>query len=347
MVGLGRHRAGHRPAEAQYQRNGGRAVSGRTAGRRDAAFTLFYMAINIGATLGPLVTAWLAQRYGWHVGFLAAAVGMACGLVYLLAHALAPGRCRLAPPGGGSEGRAGATGCSCGSPSRCSSRGCIAAVDRRHACSPVALQGGAMLRDGGPGGSVLRLPAVLRRTHRGRERVASSCCWCWCWPAPLFWAGYEQAGSSLKLFAERNTDRMIGGFEIPGGLVPVGAGAIRDRCARRCWPGCGSHLAARGRDLSVIIKFALGLVGMALGFLVMVGAARSGRADGRQRRRRARCGWCSTYLLHTIGELALSPVGMSATTRLAPKRFAGQAMGMWFTSLAHGQPAGQPPGGRA
>jgi POT family proton-dependent oligopeptide transporter len=146
-----------------------------------------------------------------------------------------------------------------------------------------------------------------------------------------FWAGYEQAGSSLNLFAQRSTDRMLGSFEIPAGWfqsVPAIFVILLAPLIAWLW----TALAARGRDLSVITKFAFALVGMALGFLVMVGAARALGTHGA-----AGPMWLVlTYLLHTIGELVLSPVGMSATTRLAPKRFSGQAMGLWFTSLSMG-----------
>jgi len=146
-----------------------------------------------------------------------------------------------------------------------------------------------------------------------------------------FWGGYEQAGSALNLFAQRHTDRMLGAFEIPAGWfqsVPAIFVILLAPLMAWLWMA----MAARGRDLSVITKFVIGLVGMALGFLVMVGAARALAADGS-----AGPMWLVlTYFLHTIGELALSPVGMSATTRLAPRRFTGQAMGLWFTSLAMG-----------
>jgi proton-dependent oligopeptide transporter, POT family len=152
----------------------------------------------------------------------------------------------------------------------------------------------------------------------------------------LFWAGYEQAGSSLTLFADRHTNRMIGSYEFPAGWfqsVPSIFVLIFAPLLALLW----SFLAARGRDLNLILKFALGLAGMGLGFFVMVGAARviahsvMGASGG------AGPIWLvTTYLLHTWGELCLSPVGMSATTQLAPRRYAGQAMGLWFTSLAMG-----------
>ncbi|MDR2216501.1 MAG: peptide MFS transporter [Nevskiaceae bacterium] len=298
--------------------------------RRDAAFTLFYMAINIGAALGPLVVALLAERLGWHVGFAAAAVGMAAGLAWFRLTQSRLGDTGLRPPGA-PQGRG----------------------LRRHwlmlwaalavvlllagllwsgalQLSAISLQGGAM-----QGMAVVVIVyfayllffAGLDDTERrgvlllGVLILAST----------LFWAGYEQAGSSLTLFAERFTQRMIGGFEVPAGWfqsVPAVFVLICAPLTALLW----TRLGARGRDLPVVVKFALGLAGMGLGFAVMVGAAKvlgGGALAG--------SGWLVlTYLLHTLGELCLSPVGMSATTRLAPKRFAGQAMGLWFTSLAMG-----------
>jgi POT family proton-dependent oligopeptide transporter len=152
----------------------------------------------------------------------------------------------------------------------------------------------------------------------------------------LFWAGYEQAGSSLTLFAERNTNRMIGGFEFPAAWfqsVPALWVLICAPVLASLW----AWLAVRGRDLPILVKFALGLLGMGLGFLVMMGAAKVVSHSLMGTTASAGPVWLITaYLLHTLGELCLSPIGMSATTQLAPKRFTGQAMGLWFTSLAMG-----------
>jgi POT family proton-dependent oligopeptide transporter len=152
----------------------------------------------------------------------------------------------------------------------------------------------------------------------------------------VFWAGYEQAGSSLTLFAERHTNRMLFGSEFPSGWfqsVPAAFVLLLAPVLASLW----SFLAARSGDLNVIVKFALGLLGMGLGFLVMVGAARVVGHSLMGASGSAGPIWLvTTYFLHTVGELCLSPVGMSATTRLAPKRYVGLAMGLWFTSLALG-----------
>jgi proton-dependent oligopeptide transporter, POT family len=305
-----------------------------SGGARDAGFTWFYMAINIGATLGPIATAWLALRFGWHVGFLAAAIGMAAGLFYYLRTRSLLGEAGRSPADASAATLArdwtilwvvlGLLGLL----SLLMFVGVISV-------SPVALREHAMLvmvlATGAYFAYLLFFAGLSEQERRGilllLILVAAS---------TLFWAGYEQAGSSLTLFAERNTNRMIGAFEFPAGWFQSVPAIFVLLCAPLL-AGLWSYLAARGRDLSIIVKFALGLAGMGAGFLVMAGAAKivgqslMGATGG------AGPIWLiTTYLLHTLGELCLSPVGMSATTQLAPRRFAGQAMGIWFTSLAMG-----------
>jgi POT family proton-dependent oligopeptide transporter len=159
----------------------------------------------------------------------------------------------------------------------------------------------------------------------------------------LFWAGYEQAGSSLNLFAERYTDRTLGAlhFVIPTAwfqsLNPVYIVVFGPLVA---WAWIA--LARRHLNPSAPAKFAIGVMLMGSGFLVMAAAA-SIVASGSK----VLPYWLIfTYLLHTIGELCLSPVGLSYVSKLSPKRFVGQMMGMWFLSLslgnlAAGQIAGQ------
>ncbi len=299
--------------------------------RRDAGFTVFYMGINLGAVLGPLLTAGLAQRFGWHVGFLAAAAGMALGLGWYLATRSRLGEAGLRPTPH-PQGKAGL---------RRDTRlllggsGVIAALALLVASgvtglTTVALRGQAIY---------LILALVLAAftyllgfaglTAQERRRVgvlallfvASA----------VFWSGFEQAGSSMTLFAERHTDRLLGGFEIPTGwFQSLNAGFII--VFAPLFSALWLWLGQRGRDLSIGAKFIGGLLGMALGFVVMAAAARLVAAGGQ-----AGPVWLVlAYLLHTWGELALSPVGMSATTRLVPARFVGLSMGLWYASLSLG-----------
>jgi POT family proton-dependent oligopeptide transporter len=149
--------------------------------------------------------------------------------------------------------------------------------------------------------------------------------------AALFWAGYEQSGSSLNLFAERYTDRHLWAWVIPAAwfqsLNPVLI-VIFGSVFSTLWIA----LARRHRNPSIGLKFVFGLLGVAAGFAVMAAASRlvvTGHKVG--------MGWLSTtYLLHTWGELCLSPVGLSAVTKLAPRRFYGQSLGIYFVSVSLG-----------
>jgi POT family proton-dependent oligopeptide transporter len=147
----------------------------------------------------------------------------------------------------------------------------------------------------------------------------------------LFWAGFEQTGSSFNLFAERYTDRMLGTFEIPAGWFQS-INAFFVIALAPLFAALWVQLAARNLDPATPAKFGLGLVLLGTGFLVMIGAAQIVLAGDK-----VGASWLvMTYLLHTMGELALSPVGLSATTRLAPHRFAGQMMGVWFLGTSLG-----------
>jgi POT family proton-dependent oligopeptide transporter len=147
----------------------------------------------------------------------------------------------------------------------------------------------------------------------------------------LFWAGYEQAGSSMNLFAERYTDRMAGTFEIPAGWFQAPS-SLYILLFAPAFSALWILLGRRNLDPSAPAKFAIGLVLLGVGFLVMVGAAAvvaSGRLAGPQ--------WLLfAYLLHCFGELCLSPVGLSSVTKLAPPRFVGQMMGLWFLATSLG-----------
>ena len=159
--------------------------------------------------------------------------------------------------------------------------------------------------------------------------------------AAMFWAGFEQAGSSLNLFAERYTQRTFGSFTVPAAwfqsLNPMFIFLLAPFFSM-LW----ITLAKRNLNPSTPAKFALGLIILGLGFAVMIGAAQLVVSGDK-----VLPTWLlMTYLLHTIGELALSPVGLSATTKLAPRRYVGQMMGIWFVgaalgSLIAGQIAGE------
>ena len=149
--------------------------------------------------------------------------------------------------------------------------------------------------------------------------------------AAVFWAGFEQSGSSMNLFADRDTDRFIFGFEIPTGWLQN----VNPFFVVVLAPVFGSlwtWLAYRDRNPSTARKFALGLMGLAAGLLVLAWGA-SYASDGN----RVSMAWLVvTYFFFTCGELALSPIGLSAMTKLAPPGRLGQMMGVWFIAAALG-----------
>jgi proton-dependent oligopeptide transporter, POT family len=299
--------------------------------RRDAGFTVFYMGINVGAMIGPLATGALAQRYGWGVGFGAAALGMAVGVVWFVMT-----RARLA--GAGAEP----------TPHPQGQAGTRRDLRRVLWVGVLLLALALLFASGVTGVSALQLRGAtvwlilafmaagfgqmllgsgLNREERGRVAWLLVLCAA----SSVFWSGFEQAGSSLTLFAERFTQRDFAGWVLPTSWFQS-LNSIFIIVFAPLFSALWLSLGKRGRDLSSGGKFVLALLAIAASFVVMAGASRlvaGGALAGP--------GWLvATYLLHTWGELALSPVGMSAATQLVPARYAGQAMGLWYGSLSLG-----------
>jgi POT family proton-dependent oligopeptide transporter len=160
------------------------------------------------------------------------------------------------------------------------------------------------------------------------ERQRLIVCLVLCLGAAMFWSGFEQAGSALNLFARDLTDRTFFEGEITAGALQ----SINPTFIILLAPLVGMVWVALGdRNPSMAVKFGLGLVLLAVGFLVMAWASLS-LADGRVGMQ-----WLvATYFFHTVGELCLSPVGLSSMTKLAPGRLVGQIMGVWFMAAALG-----------
>ena len=304
--------------------------------RLDAGFTVFYMGINLGAAIGPIITG-LAQAYfGSRAGFAAAGIFMALGVVqfYLTQHYLGDAGRFVAQPVttkkiAAKQGKPWLPliiACGLGALviSACAS-GLIAldALTLAHAAATVMVSMAALYFAYLFFGAGLSVPEKKRIVVLLVLFLGSI----------LFWLGYEQAGSSLNLFAERYTDRMLSmfNFVIPTewfqSLNPVFIIIFSPVLA---WGWVA--LAKRNLDPSAPAKFAIGLILVGLGFLVMVAASKLVAGGSK-----VSPNWLvATYLLHTFGEICLSPVGLSYSTKLAPKRLAGQIMGVWFLSLSLG-----------
>ena len=254
--------------------------------RRDAGFSIFYMGINLGAFLGPIIAGYLAQRVDWHVGFAAAGVGMTLGLVQYVI-----GRARLKE-----------------------------AVARL----------GQPPTEATADTSAARRTAETSRGFSADEWKRIGAIFIFFVAAVFFWGAYEQAGSTLNLFADRHVRLETMGFAIPSSwfqsVQPILV-IILAPIFGWLWLRLGS------REPSVPAKFALGLMFMGLSFAVLIPAGAMASSEGI----RVSPWWLiAAYFISELGELCVSPVGLSAVTKLAPLRIVGLMMGVWFLSNAFG-----------
>jgi POT family proton-dependent oligopeptide transporter len=300
--------------------------------RRDAGFSIFYMGINIGALAAPLITGYLGERVGWHYGFGAAGVGMVIGLItYKLRAPKTLGDIGLEPSAGPDEQRRVKMYTLIGV-------GLIAAVVAMAMTGVFAINAPALaarMRD-----IVLAMAALyflylffLAGLNTDEKKRVAVIVILFVF-ATIFWSAFEQAPTSLNLFAADFTDRMLFGWEVP----ILWLQSVNSFFVILFAPLFGMlwvALGKRGKNPSSPAKFAAGLFFAGLGFLVMVMA--SNRVIETGGVVRVSMMWLSvSYLLQTWGELALSPVGLSSMTKLAPRRFAGQMMGVWFMAAALG-----------
>jgi POT family proton-dependent oligopeptide transporter len=152
--------------------------------------------------------------------------------------------------------------------------------------------------------------------------------------AAVFWSAFEQAPTSLNLFAFDFTDRMILGWEVPATWFQSVNSAFIILLAP-AFAALWTALGRRNRDLSSPAKFALGLAFAAVGFALMIQAAQIVVAGGPGTR--VAIWWLvGSYFFQTVGELALSPVGLSSMTKLSPRKYVGQMMGIWFLAMSLG-----------
>jgi POT family proton-dependent oligopeptide transporter len=255
--------------------------------RRDAGFSLFYMGINLGAFIAPLICGWLGQKWNWHFGFAAAGVGMIIGLIQYAA-----GKKYLTP------------------------------VSEEDAITP-----NVVAADTPPAQDLAPV-----RTLSGTDWARIAAIGILTLFALLFWAGFEQAGSSLTLFADRATRLIILGFSYPSSwfqsVEPLFVIAFSPVFA---W--IWLKLATARREPSSPAKFTLGLFFLSLSFLLIIPAARIYETS----KTPVSPLWLvGLYFLQMVGELCLSPVGLSMVTKLAPKHLVGLMMGVWFFATAMG-----------
>jgi POT family proton-dependent oligopeptide transporter len=296
--------------------------------RRDAGFSIFYMGINLGAFIAPLIVGGLGQRVNWHAGFAAAGVGMLFGLVQYTLGGKYLGEVGMYADGTVEERRA-------------NMRKLIYAVIAflaligiliyfRVSVQTVAKAGTAVI----VGSTALYFLYVfvaggLTREEKGRVGAIAI----FFLAAALFWSGFEQASTSLNLVAQRLTDLNVGGWDVPASwFQSINPLFIISLAPVFAW--LWVWLSRRNREPSSPRKFSFGLILLGLGFLVvMFGTMRVAAGSV------TKMGpwWLIlTYFLHTTGELTLSPVGLSTVTKLSPHRMVGQMMGIWFMAASLG-----------
>jgi POT family proton-dependent oligopeptide transporter len=249
--------------------------------RRDAGFSFFYMGINLGAFLAPLVCGPLGQRMNWHIGFGAAGVGMCIGIAQYVY-----GRKYLVAR---SDGKSAHT----------------AAVE-----------------------TVVKEKTPL--TSADWLRIGAICLLSLF--ALIFWAGFEQAGSSLNLFADRATRLTVFGYTYASSIFQsVEPLFVIIFAPIFAWMWI--QLGRKKKEPSSPVKFTLGLVFLSLSFVLIIPAAHL-YENGHNR---VSAFWLiGLYFLQAVGELCLSPVGLSMTTKLSPPRLVGLMMGVWFMATALG-----------
>ena len=300
--------------------------------RRDAGYSIFYMGINSGALIAPIITGFLGERVGWHWGFGAAGVGMLIGLLTFRARASATlGPLGVTPGGSAADQRR----------ARTITLGALAVIAvvvvltalGVFAINPVGIANmmkNIILTVAVIGFAYLFLFAGLTNDER-KGIVVILVLFIF---SVVFWSAFEQAPTSLNLFARDFTDRTVFGWEMPASWFQSVESFFVILFAPMLavlW----TRLGSRGRDLSSPTKFSLGLALAGVGFLLMVAAANR-VASGGAATRVSMLWLIGSYACQGLGELSLSPVGMSSMTKLAPRRFAGLTMGVWFTSLALG-----------
>lgn len=303
-------------------------IYGEGDARRDAGFTIFYMGINLGAFFGPIVCGFFAQTpgFGWHWGFAAAGVGMVLGLIVYVSfrEKYLPGiGINLKPRGAAPADERAAT----------------LVADRRARWQGIggAIAGavvawltvGAGVLSIGIGAVVGAALAITILGTHGEERQRVIALFIVFFFTIFFWAAYEQAGSSLNLFADRHTNLMVGSFHVPSSwFQSVNPFVILVAAPIFAW--LWIRLGQRGREPSTALKMVLGLFLLGAGYLFMV----VGGAHADTGVLVSPFWLVGAYTFHTFGELCLSPVGLSYVTKVAPARFGSLLMGAWFTATA-------------
>ncbi|GHC67522.1 peptide MFS transporter [Streptomyces cinnamoneus] len=297
--------------------------------RRDGGFTIFYIGVNVGAFAAPLVIGTVGQKVNWHLGFSIAALGMGLGLIFFMlgTRHLSPTSSVVPKPLTAEERKATLTKALLWLAVAAAFYGVVGGTGhftQKWATVPLALLG------------VIIPITVLTRIKRDKELSASEQTkvsgYIWFFvAAAVFWMIFDQAGSTMSTFAEKKTADNVFGIDFPStwfqSVNPLWVMAIAPVFASMwIW------LARRDREPSTTVKFSMAMVGIGASFFVFA-IPMAMATDGTK----VTPAWLlMIYGIQTMGELCLSPVGLSLTTKMAPRKYASQMMGVWFLAVTAG-----------
>ncbi|WP_425247964.1 oligopeptide:H+ symporter [Streptomyces sp. NEAU-NA10] len=328
-AGLGLVAIGSGLLKANISTMVGHLYDGPDDPRRDGGFTVFYMGINLGAFAAPLVIGTIGENVNWHVGFALAALGMALGLAqFLIGSRHLAERSSVVPKPLSAEEKTSTL-----------RKAAIWAGLAVVAYAAVGISGHYTL-------NWILVPLtllgviiptlVLVRIKRDREldpsEQKSMSAYIWFFvAAAVFWMIYDQGGSTLSIFADSSAENSVFGWDFPvswyQSVNPVLIMALAPVFA---WFWLA--LNRRDKEPSTIVKFASGLVLVGASFFLFL--APLSIAEGGHK---AAAMWLvAIYFVQTVGELLLSPVGLSVTTKMAPAKYASQMMGVWFLAVTAG-----------
>ncbi|MFE4593716.1 peptide MFS transporter [Streptomyces laurentii] len=307
----------------------GHLYDGPDDSRRDGGFTLFYIGINLGAFIAPFIVGTVGEKVNWHLGFLLAAAGMGIGLVqFLFGTKHLSAQSSVVPnPLSPAERKSLLVKAALVVVVAAVFYGIVISLDMftlNWALVPITLAG-------------LIIPvAVLVRIKRDKDldKTEQSKMTGYIWffvAAAVFWMIYDQGGSTLSLFADGKTSGTVFGLGFPAtwyqSLNPLFVMSLAPVFA---W--LWLWLARKNQEPNTIVKFSMGLVLVGASFFIFI-VPMNMASDGTK----VTPLWLvSIYMIQTIGELCLSPVGLSVTTKMAPKKYASQMMGVWFLAVTAG-----------
>lgn len=299
--------------------------------RKEAGFTIFYMAINIGSILGFFICGYLGENIGWHYGFAAAGLGMAFGLGQFIITREKLGNVGISPQ--------------VILTNKIKKRDYLVVTFSLVSILSIFVLGILDIWSFNPvplAGVITIIIALISLSYfliififgklSNLEKRKMILIFILFIGAAFFWSGFDQGGSSFNIFAKEFTNRLIFGWEYPASWLQIVNPAfvvILSPIMAYIWVFLGKRML----DPSLPFKFGLGLILMGVGFVIIALGANTAINNESL----ASAKWLLlTYLFHTIGELVVSPIGLAAISTLSPKRFIGQMMGVWFLASSLG-----------